>query len=129
MLRLYPNVKVEAQSFANVKIVTVPKQSMSLREIIKRFVRHESLPISQEGIYEENMGDLEKFAREDIFTKHERLDSARKRSKHIGSLLDAQTAAANAVPPANLSPNSGIIPSSVSNGFAGDGAGAAGKPV
>lgn len=81
MIRLYPNVKVQGQSFVNVKRCTVPNQSMGLREIIKRFVRRESLPIMNEGVYEERYGDLEKMAKSDITEQHESIDKFKKMQK------------------------------------------------
>lgn len=71
-LRLYPPVPVEAQDYSKVKKQTVPNQSLTLRDIIKRFIRKESLPIGREGIYNETLGDLEKIAREDLTQRHER---------------------------------------------------------
>jgi len=73
-MRLYPKVKVIGQSFAGVKETAIPSQSMSLKEIIRRFVRRESLPIEKDGIYEERMGDLEKLANADITEKMERVE-------------------------------------------------------
>lgn len=46
---------------------------MSLREIVKRFVRRESLPVSKEGHYEERFGDLEKLKHADITVQMERI--------------------------------------------------------
>lgn len=74
VVRLYPTVKVKGQSFKNVKKVTVPNQSMTLKEILKRFIRKESLPVNQEGIYEDRMGDLEKLDKMDIVDKMEIVD-------------------------------------------------------
>lgn len=71
-LRLYPPVKVVGQSFSSEKLVVVPNQSMSLKEILIRFSRKEALPVSHEVFYAENMGDLEKIAREDVTVRHER---------------------------------------------------------
>lgn len=71
---LHP-VKVIGQDFTKVKKVVVPMQSMTLREIIKRFIRKESLPIEKQGMYAENMGDLEKIAKEDIYYKMERVEN------------------------------------------------------
>lgn len=68
---LYPTVTVIGQDFKNVKVVTVPNQSMSLREIIQRFTRKESLPIEKDGIYVEGLGDLEKMDKADIQEKRE----------------------------------------------------------
>lgn len=63
---MYPKVVVIGQSFKGVKRCVVPKQSLSLREIVKRFVRRESLPLSKVGVYEERFGDLEKISKSDI---------------------------------------------------------------
>jgi len=73
MIKLYPSVQVARQSFAGVKRCTVPNQSLSLREIVKRFVRRESLPLSVPGVYEERFGDLEKLSKADIFDQMERV--------------------------------------------------------
>lgn len=73
MKRLYPAVPRNPQCFKKVKQVTVPNQSMSLREILQRFTRKESLPISKEGVYNEDYGDLEKMAHEDPVIQAERI--------------------------------------------------------
>lgn len=57
---------------------TVPNQSLSLREIIKRFVRREPLPMSKEGTYFEGDYDLEKLGSSDITEKHEVLEDLKK---------------------------------------------------
>lgn len=80
-MRLYKPVKVVGQRFDQTKVVVVPNQSMTLKEIIRRFVRKESLPVHQEGIYEDRMGDLEKIANEDIFDKHERASALKSKLK------------------------------------------------
>lgn len=71
-MHLYRPVVVKGQSFAGVKKHVIPSQSMTLREIIKRFLRKESLPIEKEGFYEERFGDLEKISKEDVVVQHER---------------------------------------------------------
>lgn len=73
MIRLYPPVKVARQSFAGVKKCVVPNQSMSLKEILQRFVRREALPVARQGIYEERFGDLEKLSKADITEQLERV--------------------------------------------------------
>lgn len=71
-MRLYPDVIVKGQSFVGCKKLVVPSQSMSLREILRRFVRKESLPISHEGTYEDRYDyDLEKLAKEDLTVQEE----------------------------------------------------------
>lgn len=72
-IMLYPTAlkfKRKKQEFG--KKQTVPNQSMSLQEIIKRFIRKEALPLEKEGVYEERFGDLEKLSREDITVRRER---------------------------------------------------------
>lgn len=73
-LHLYPEVIVQGQDFSKQPVVVVPMQSMTLREIIKRFVRHESLPVQRQGFYEERLGDLEKLANEDITVQMDRVE-------------------------------------------------------
>jgi len=77
-MKVKHNVKVIGQDFTKVKKVVVPMQSMTLREIIKRFMRKESLPVEKEGIYKDDMGDLEKIAREDITVQMERVENLKK---------------------------------------------------
>lgn len=74
ILRLYPSVKVTGQSFKKVVRRVMPNQSMSLREIVARFTKRESLPLSHEGFYEERFGDLEKHLHEDITEKVDRVN-------------------------------------------------------
>lgn len=70
-MRLYPNVVVKGQSFEGVKVVTLPMQSMTLQEVIRRFTRKESLPIEKVGVYEDRFGDLEKRSKMDIHDQME----------------------------------------------------------
>lgn len=76
-MHLYMPRKRKQLSFVGVKEVTVPSQAMTLKEIIKRFIRHESLPIKQEGFYEDRMGDLEKMANMDITEQIDRANELR----------------------------------------------------
>lgn len=80
-LHLYPPVKVRGKSFKGVKVVSVPNQSMTLAEIIKRFKRRESLPVEKQGFYEDRMGDLEKMSREDITVQMERAADLKQKIK------------------------------------------------
>lgn len=80
-VRLYPPVKVTGQSFVGVKRVTQPNQSMSLREIVRRFIRRESLPIANQGIFEERFGDLEKISKSDIVEQLERAEELKSQIK------------------------------------------------
>jgi len=70
-LRLYPSRKEKGTSFKGVEIITIPSQSLTLRDIIKRFIRKESLPIQREGFYSEDLGDIEKMERLDMTERHE----------------------------------------------------------
>lgn len=79
MLRLYPEVKVKRQSFVGHKVHTIPSQCMTLRDIIIRFTRKESLPVEKQGVYIDNMGDLEKAQHEDLTVKHERAELLRQK--------------------------------------------------
>lgn len=89
-LVLYPPVKVTGRSFKGVKPHTVPNQSMSLREIIQRFTRKESLPIEKEGIYVEGLGDLEKMDKADIQEKREAYERVRSNVSKIKKQLEDQ---------------------------------------
>jgi len=72
MLQLYSPRPIVRKSFKGAKSTVVPNQSMSLRTIIQKYVRHEPMDVnSQEGFYEENLGDLEKLAHQDMFDLHE----------------------------------------------------------
>lgn len=97
-LRLYRPVVIVKQDYSQEKPVTVPNQSMTLREIIKRFTRKESLPIEKEGTFITGHGDLEKFQHADLVDKHERLASVRKRTKELYE-SEQKRAAADANPP------------------------------
>lgn len=69
---LYPKIVVKGQSFKGVKVTVVPNQSMSLQQILKRFIKKESLPLSKEGFYEDRYDyDLEKVQTEDLVVKDE----------------------------------------------------------
>lgn len=72
-LILYPDIKIVGQDFSNVPKLAVPKQSLTLREIIKRYVRKEPVPTTKDGLYVENMGDLEKLANADLTVRMERV--------------------------------------------------------
>lgn len=55
-----------------VKRCTVPNQSLSLKQILQRFVRREALPIEHAGVFEDRFGDLEKLKYADIFDRQEK---------------------------------------------------------
>jgi len=73
-----PRIKpMDKQFFSKTKNMVVPNQSMTLREIIKRFTRREALPIQKTGVYESRFGDLEKLSREDITVRMETAETLR----------------------------------------------------
>lgn len=101
---LYPaNYPVKRQSFEKVKTQTLPNQNMSLKEIIRRFSRRESLPIAQTGVYHENLGDLEKLAKMDIFDIHERANQLKSYIARAKARMDDLEAAKSkpSTPPVN----------------------------
>lgn len=53
------------------KKITVPDQSMSLKEILQRFVRGEPVPVGRDVQYHESEDDLEKIAHEDLVDQAE----------------------------------------------------------
>lgn len=68
----------EELHYADGPIHTVPNQSMSLKEILRRFIKREALPVEKEGVYFESEYDLEKLRHEDITVKHEVLAEVKK---------------------------------------------------
>jgi len=83
---LYPDVPRVRQSFKGHKVCVLPNQSMTLQEILRRFVKRESLPQMMDGIYVESDYDLEKLAKADRIEQDEILaeikqDVAKKRKK------------------------------------------------
>jgi len=117
-LILYPEVKVKGQDYSKVKSVTVPNQSMSLKEIIQRFMRRESLPVSKEGVYNDQLGDLEKIKNLDMTEQVERIEELKtniaratarmelKEKARVKAEQEAQEAAQKAA--TQQTPNSGV---------------------
>jgi len=91
-LKLYPTVPVVGKSFVGVKRCVVPKQSMSLREIVRRFIRREQLPVAHEGLYEERFGDLEKLMKKDITEQMERVEELKAQLASFEKKYNAQQA-------------------------------------
>lgn len=104
-LHLYVPKKTIGLSFKGVKKTVVPSQAMTLKEIIKRFIRHESLPVKKEGFYEDRMGDLEKMGNMDIT---EQLEIAGELKANIASgrkrMKEKEEAAKVVVPPPVVPP-------------------------
>lgn len=115
-LVLYHKTPYKLRDFRGVERVTVPNQALSLRDIIKRFVRREPLPnTSVEGVYEDRFGDLEKLTKADPVVQQEfavdlgkKLDAIDKREREKISKAKAKAEAdARAVEPA---PAKGVKP-------------------
>ena len=70
-LILYPTREIKGQSFDGDPVFTKPDESLSLKEILKRYVRGERLPTSvKQGYYESRYPyDLEKLQNLDITQK------------------------------------------------------------
>lgn len=100
-VKLYGTARpIVGQSYHGVKRQVVPNQSMSLKEIVRRFVRRESLPLSREGLYESRFGDLEKLSKADIVIQMERVKelqeqiagfNKREKDRVANELLQKQT--------------------------------------
>lgn len=56
------------------KKITLPDQSMSLEEILRRFVRNEPLPVGHDVEFHESEDDLEKVAHMDLVDQTEFLE-------------------------------------------------------
>lgn len=94
-LILYPAVKVTGQDFSKSKKHVVPRQNMTLKEIIKRFVKKEALPQMKEGVYNEDYDiDLEKVQREDITVKEEIIAETKEKVKRHKKKMDDEAEAA-----------------------------------
>lgn len=71
-------------------------QSLSLKEIVRRFVRRESLPLSHEGTYNDLYDyDLEKLAKEDMTVQDEVLSELREKVKTLDLKVKADQATLN----------------------------------
>lgn len=92
MIRLYPNVKVKGQSFKGVKKHVVPNQSMTLQQILQRFIKHEALPIVKEGFYAEGQDlDLEKVVQEDVTVREEIYQEHKEKVKGMRAKADDES--------------------------------------
>lgn len=110
-MRLYPVVVVEGQSFVGEKIITVPKASLSLKQIIERFVRNEPLPVGFDGTYIDVGVDLEKFSNKDFTEQSERIDEIRSLAERLKQREDEQAAALSQTSAPSAVPKEGGAPS------------------
>lgn len=87
-LILYPERARRGTDCSKMKRQVIPNQSMSLKEIIRRFVRREALPVTKEGIFHESDHDLEKVMTMDIVEKHELLSQVKEDVKRKKKVVD-----------------------------------------
>lgn len=88
-LILYPVVKDKYPDYSKTKVIVVPNQSMTLKQIIARFLRKEPLPIEKEGFYAEGFGDVEKMAKQDITTIREHGEQLKAKFKSYEAMKKA----------------------------------------
>jgi len=87
-LVLYSPRPMVPQDCSHMKRNVVPNQSMTLKEVIKRFVRKEALPAAKQGIYVEGDYDLEKLANQDIVERLEVLEAVKEKVKRKKKVID-----------------------------------------
>lgn len=75
-----PNV---AQDTKGWKKFTIPNQSMTLQEILRRFVKREPLPLEHEGTFYDGEYDLEKLSKADRTEQDEVLSNVRDTVKRL----------------------------------------------
>lgn len=89
---LYPKVARRPKVFNGVKICTVPGQAMSIKEMFRRFLRREALPVERPGEYIESEYDLEKVARLDRVEKDEIIAEMKVKNAKLKEQADAAVA-------------------------------------
>lgn len=77
----------KGEDYKGVEIVTVPNQSMSLKQIIQRFVKKQPLAIEKEGFYDDSGIDYEKFQRAEFAEQEEYVELQRSRVNTIRDVL------------------------------------------
>lgn len=104
---LYPERKSQGLVCSKKRYV-VPNQSMTLKEILQRFVRRESLPASKQGIYVDVGYDLEKVLHEDLVDQGEILNEVKaavdSKRKRVEDLKPRPPAAPDPTPPVGPPP-------------------------
>lgn len=107
---MYPKVPRVFKELSN-EVVVLPNQSMTLADIIKRFVRKESLPVAKEGIYHESEYDLEKVAKADLTERMDVLNEVREKVKRTKKKMDEADKVKR--PPASVDPVPPVDPPKV----------------
>jgi len=69
---------------------------MSLKDILNRFIRRESLPVAKDGVFNDKLGDLEKLANEDVTVQMDRVNDLRTKIKAANSRMKAKADAEKA---------------------------------
>jgi len=107
-LALYsPRPNSPGQSFKGDKRHTVPSQSLSLREILRRYVRRQPLPTSNDVQYDTRFGDIEKMAKLDITEQKEIAKDLRAKIKAFEEGVEKQKAAHAASLASTATPEAG----------------------
>lgn len=107
----HPAVRpIVGQSFKGCEVLTLPNQSLTLKEILQRFVRREALPVAKDGEYTEGYGDLEKIARKDITEQMEIADEFRTRGDAGREAWRVANTPPTSPPPAPPTPSPGFDP-------------------
>lgn len=84
---LYPSVPRVRKTDVGKKR-TIPNQAMSLREMLKRFIRREALPVEKKGVYIETPYDLEKIPHMDRTEQEEILTEMKEKTAKAKAKVD-----------------------------------------
>lgn len=84
------------RSYVSGKKTFVPMASMSIQEMLRRFVRREALPVEKEAVYIDAGYDLEKVSKMDRVDQQDILDEVREKRGRLESDIAAEIAKAKA---------------------------------
>lgn len=87
-IKLYPTYKRIGQDFSNVEKMTVPNQTLTLKEILRRYIKKEPLPSMKEGTFHESEYDLEKLSQADLTEQHEVIEELKQKVKRKKKVVD-----------------------------------------
>lgn len=88
-----PRTRYAGVSFKGVQSLTLPNDALTIRQIIKRFIRNQSLPIEKEGAYLDIGEDVEKIRTADFTEREEFLDRHKTKLNRIKKDLEDKEAA------------------------------------
>lgn len=87
-----PETRYAGLSFKDCKVLTVPNDALTIRQIIARFVRNQSLPVQKEGVYMDVGEDIEKIRKADFTEREEFLARHGEKVKSMKKKLDEKEA-------------------------------------